>query len=120
MQVTRHTKRGLYEKIYSAVVSEGNLLKPDLVIYLQASVEVLVDRIRKRGRDFEKPISKDYIYRLSQGYNYYFSHFIAGIPLAIVNTDEVDLVKDKGAYETVKNFVLNLKGGTHYLTPTAG
>jgi deoxyadenosine/deoxycytidine kinase len=106
----------LYEKVYSAVVNEGNLLKPDLVVYLQASVEVLLERIKKRARGFEKNISKDYIHNLSQAYNHYFTHFTGGT-LAIVNTDEVDFVNDKKAYANIKDFILNLKGGTHYYAP---
>jgi deoxyguanosine kinase len=106
----------LYEKVYSAVVNEGKLLKPDLVVYLQASVEVLIERIKKRGRGFEKNIPKDYVYNLSQAYNHYFSHF-TGSPLAIVNTDDVDFVSDRKAYALIKDFILNIKGGTHYYTP---
>lgn len=106
----------LYEKVYSAVVNDGNLLKPDLVVYLQASVEALIERIKKRGRSFEKNINKEYIYNLSQAYNHYFSHFNGG-SLAIVNTDEVDFVNDKKAYANIKDFILNIKGGTHYYTP---
>lgn len=106
----------LYEKVYKVVVNEGNLLKPDLVVYLQASVEVLLERIKKRGRTFEKGINKEYIYNLSQAYNHYFTHFSGGT-LAIVNTDDVDFVNDKKAYNNIKDFILNLKGGTHYYTP---
>lgn len=106
----------LYEKVYKAVVNEGNLLKPDLVVYLQASVEVLLERIKKRGRTFEKGINKEYIHNLSQAYNHFFTHF-SGSTLAIVNTDDVDFVNDKKAYKNIKDFILNLKGGTHYYTP---
>jgi deoxyguanosine kinase len=106
----------LYEKVYSAVVNEGNLLKPDLVVYLQASVEVLMERIKKRGRGYEKSINKEYIHNLSQAYNHYFSHFSGGT-LAIVNTDDVDFVNDKKVYKNIKDFILSLKGGTHYYTP---
>jgi deoxyadenosine/deoxycytidine kinase len=106
----------LYEKIYGVVVNEAQLLKPDLVIYLQASIEVLMDRIKKRGRSFEKSISKDYLYNLSQAYNHFFSNYTAG-PLAIVNTDEVDFVGDKKAYKMIKDFALNIKGGINYYTP---
>jgi len=109
----------LYEKIYSAVVNEGNLLKPDLVIYLQASVEVLFDRIKRRGRNFEKTISKDYIHNLSEAYNHYFSHYTGG-RLVIVNTDEVDFVNDEEDYEMIKKYVLNVKGGINYYTPRKG
>ena len=106
----------LYEKIYGIVVNEANLLKPDLVIYLQASVDVLMDRIKKRGRSFEKSVSKDYLYNLSQAYNHFFSNYTAS-PLAIVNTDEVDFVNDKKAYKMIKDFALNIKGGINYYTP---
>lgn len=107
---------GLYEKVYKAVVDEGELLKPDLVVYLQAGVDVLMERIKKRGRGFEKGISKEYIFNLSQAYNHYFTHFTGG-SLVIVNTDEVDFVNDKKAYKNIKDFILGIKGGTHYYTP---
>ena len=106
----------LYEKIYSVVVNEAQLLKPDLVVYLQASVDVLYDRIKRRGRSFEKGISKDYLYNLSQAYNHFFSNYTAS-PLAIVNTDEVDFANDRKAYKMIKDFVLNIKGGINYYTP---
>lgn len=106
----------LYEKIYSAVVNEAKMIKPDLVIYLQASTDVLTDRIKKRGRSFEKGIPKDYLYDLSQAYNHFFSNYTA-TPLAIVNTDEVDFANDKKAYAMIKNYVMNIKGGINYYTP---
>ncbi len=106
----------LYEKIYSSVVNEGNLAKPDLVIYLQASIETLMERIKKRGRSFEKSVSKEYLYNLTQAYNHFFSTFTSA-PLAIVNTDEVDFASDKKAYQMIKNYVLNIKGGINYYTP---
>ncbi|HPI02637.1 MAG: Deoxyguanosine kinase [Candidatus Aerophobetes bacterium ADurb.Bin490] len=107
----------LYEKIHKAVVDEGSLLKPDLVIYLQASVETLMERIKKRGRKYEKTINKDYISELSEAYNYFFSHFPRTTPLVIVNTDEVDFVNDRKAYELIRDYVLNIKGGINYYTP---
>jgi deoxyguanosine kinase len=110
----------LYEKIYKAVVDEGSLLKPDLVIYLQASVDVIADRVKKRGRKYEKSLPKDYIYDLSQAYNYFFSHFSKATPLVIVNTDEVDFVNDRKAYEMIRDYVLNVKGGINYYTPRMG
>ena len=106
----------LYEKIYGVVVNEAQLLKPDLVIYLQASVDVLMDRIKKRGRSFEKSVTRDYLYNLSQAYNHFFSNYTAS-PLAIVNTDEVDFAKDKKAYAMIKDFALGIKGGINYYTP---
>lgn len=109
----------IYEKIYSILTNEKKLIKPDLVIFLQASVEVLIERIKKRGRDFEKNISKDYIFNLSQAYNHFFSHYNSS-PLVIINTDEIDFVNDKKVYNSIKNFALNIKGGVHYFTPSKG
>jgi len=107
----------IYEKIYNAVVKDGKFLRPDLIVYMQASVDVLMDRIKKRGRDFEKNISREYVDGLSQAYNYFFSHYTGMMPLAIVNTDEVDFVNDEKAYWMIKDFILNIKGGIHYFTP---
>ncbi len=109
----------IYEKIYNILVNEKNLIKPDLVIFLQASVDVLMERIKKRGRDFEKNISKDYIFNLSQAYNHFFSHYNAS-PLVIINTDDIDFINDKKIYNSIKNFSLNVKGGVHYFTPSKG
>lgn len=109
----------IYEKIYNIITSEKKLIKPDLVIFLQASVEVLIERIKRRGRSFEKKISKDYIFNLSQAYNYFFSHYNVS-PLVIINTDEIDFINDKKVYNSIKNFVLNIKGGVHYFTPSKG
>ncbi|HRU39800.1 MAG TPA: deoxynucleoside kinase [Candidatus Goldiibacteriota bacterium] len=109
----------LYEKIFSVVVNEGKMLKPDLVVYLQASVEILLERIKRRGRVFEKNIPKDYIHNLTQAYNHYFSHF-TGCPLVIVNTDDVDFVNDRTAYKNIKDFIMSVKGGINYYTPRKG
>ena len=79
-------------------------------------MDVLYDRIKRRGRSFEKGISKDYLYNLSQAYNHFFSNYTAS-PLAIVNTDEVDFANDRKAYKMIKDFVLNIKGGINYYTP---
>ncbi|MCX7698404.1 MAG: deoxynucleoside kinase [Candidatus Goldbacteria bacterium] len=109
----------IYEKIYNILINEKKLIKPDLVVYLQASVDVLMERIKKRGRSFEKNISKDYIFNLSQAYNHFFGHYNSS-PLVIVNTDDVDFVNDKKVYDSIKNFILNVKGGVHYFTPSRG
>jgi len=107
----------LYEKIFPIVVDEQKILKPDMVVYLQASTDVLIDRIKKRGRDFEKHISKDYINKLSDAYTYFFAHYSRGIPLVIVNTDEIDFVGIEDHYHMVKQFIMSVKGGTNYYTP---
>ena len=94
----------------------NRLVKPDLVVYLQASIDVLLDRIKKRGRSFEKSVNKDYLYNLSQAYNHFFSNYTGG-PLAIVNTDDVDFVNDPRAFKMIKDYILSIKGGINYYTP---
>lgn len=108
---------GLYEKIYPVVVNEQSVKRPDLIIYLQASVETIFERIKKRGRQFEKHIHKDYIHNLTQAYNHFFSHYSGGATLAIINTDEVDFANDEAAYKMIKDYVLGLKGGVNWFTP---
>ena len=63
----------LYEKIYNLL--DKDIIKPNLVIYLQASIDTLMERIRNRGRSFERRISEDYIRLLISSYNEYFFHF---------------------------------------------
>lgn len=110
----------IYEKIYAAVINENEIIKPDIVVFLQASVDTIIERIKKRGRDFEKNISADYLEKISQAYNYFFSHFPRTIPLVIINTDEFDIFKNEEEYERIKKFILNVKGGVHYYKPHKG
>lgn len=107
----------LYEKIYPVAVNERSIKRPDLIVYLQASVETIFDRIKKRGRPFEKHIHKEYIHNLCQAYNHFFTHYTGGATLAIINTDEVDFVSSPEGYKMIKDYVLNLKGGVNWFTP---
>ncbi len=63
----------VYEKLYP--VLENEVPKPDLVIYMQASVSTLMERIGRRARDFERNMEPDYLERLSEAYSYYFFHY---------------------------------------------
>ena len=78
----------LYEEVERHLAIE--LPKPDLVIFLQASPETLMWRIRKRGRSYEKRITEGYIERLVDAYNYFFFGY-KDSPLLIVNSDNLDL-----------------------------
>jgi len=73
---------------------EKNLAKPDLVVYLQSSVERLMQNIKQRGRPYEKGMSKQYISDLNDAYNYYFFRY-KGSPLLIVNATEIDFVSNE-------------------------
>ena len=79
----------LYEKVYAHVKPEAPT--PDLVIYLQAPVETLVDRVKERGVDYERTISAHYLARLADAYSRYFYQY-EDAPLLIVNSERLNFV----------------------------
>ncbi|MBN1294047.1 MAG: deoxynucleoside kinase [Candidatus Latescibacteria bacterium] len=80
--------------LYNTVcdVLEPKLRAPDLVVYLQASTNHLLDRIKKRGRTYEKNMSHEYLEALNNAYNDFFFHYTHA-PVFIVNTDEINFVE---------------------------
>lgn len=83
-------------KLYDTLASqlEKNIIKPDLVIYLQSNVDRLMENIRKRGRPFERDIQRSYIEQLNEAYNHFFFAYKA-TPLLIVNTSDLDFVNNQ-------------------------
>ena len=79
----------LYDSIFN--IMTGVSAKPDLVVYLQSSVDRLLGNIQIRGREYERSISPDYLRSLSDAYNHYFYHYRQA-PLMIINTTEIDFV----------------------------
>lgn len=104
----------LYEKLAS--VLEKDVPKPDLVVYLQASSEVLLNRIRERNRSYEKPIDLDYIRALNEAYNHYFFHYTR-TPLLVVNTDRIDFVNNEKDLKDLLNLLATPISGTKYYVP---
>ena len=104
----------LYDSIYRLLVP--TVPRPDLVIYLQARPEVLLSRVRKRGVDYERNISLDYLKTLSDAYNEYFFHYNE-TPLLVVNTSEIDFVESPRDLEHLVREVKSVKRGTHHYIP---
>lgn len=104
----------VYEKLYP--VLEPEVPRPDLVIYMQASVPVLLERVRRRGREFERSIEPDYLKRLSEAYSYYFFHY-RETPLLVVNTDEIDFVNDPADLEGLIDQIGRCRRGTQVYVP---
>jgi deoxyguanosine kinase len=77
---------------------EHNIATPDLVVYLQSSVQRLLLNIKHRGRSYESDMPESYIKDLNEAYNYFFFRYKA-TPLLIVNAAEMDFVGNKGHYE---------------------
>ncbi len=108
------TEYGLYEKVYERVVTECP--KPDLVIFLQAPVDVLLDRIAKRGIRYEQWLERAYLEKLMQAYAHFF-HAYDAAPLLIVNSASIDPVNDERDYLMLLNEINRKRSGRHFFNP---
>jgi deoxyguanosine kinase len=105
----------LYETLLSAI--ERNIPTPDLVVYLQCSLERLMSNIRRRGRKMEENISEDYIRDLNEAYNYFFFRYKA-TPLLIVKASDIDFVGNKEDFEDLLEQILRPnKAPVEYYNP---
>jgi deoxyadenosine/deoxycytidine kinase len=103
----------LYQRVYELL--GPRVVKPDLVIYLQVRLEVLLSRIRKRGRDFERDIDPAYLEALSKAYSDFFFHY-DDTPLLVVNTSDLDLTVAGDEVEALLNVIRrHRKGVQHYI-----
>lgn len=105
---------GLYERIYQHLGPQ--VMKPDLVVYLQARQDVLLGRIKKRGREFERKFDADYLAELSRTYNDFF-HRYEETPLLIVNASEVDYSENEADLDDLIKQMGQVKAGQHYFQP---
>jgi deoxyguanosine kinase len=101
----------LYERLVK--ILEKDIAKPDVVVYLQATTDVLLERIRKRGRPFEKDMPHDYIDTLNRAYNHFFFHY-DDTPLIMVNTDSLDLPKSPAHIDRLIQAMNTHRKGTMY------
>jgi len=103
----------LYQWIYQLL--DQRIVKPDLVIYLQAPVSVLLKRIRKRAVSYEKDIDPDYVEKVSKAYaNFFFQY--NETPLLVVNTSSIDFVKRDADLKNLIREIQNADKGVRYLT----
>lgn len=104
----------LYEQIYG--ILEPKIVKPDLVIFLQADTDVLLRRIRQRGRPFEKEINRDYIAAVNEAYNQFFFRY-SETPLLVINTSDIDFVRRREDLDDLIKQIMSMKRGTQYYVP---
>jgi deoxyadenosine/deoxycytidine kinase len=105
----------LYETLLTAI--ERNVPTPDLVVYLQCSVDRLMNNIRCRARKMEENISEDYIRDLNEAYNYFFFRYKA-TPLLIVKATDIDFVGNKDDFEDLLEQILRPnKAPVEYYNP---
>ena len=97
----------LYDKVYSHLKLQTPT--PDLVIYLQAPVTTLIDRVHKRGVGYERGISEHYLARLADAYSRYFYQY-AGAPLLIVNSERLNFVDEPGHLQLLRSRIGAMRG----------
>jgi len=104
----------LYDRI--ARILEREVPVPDLVVYLQTPTSVLLDRIRMRGRPFERSLDEGYLQELNDAYNYFFFHYDVA-PLLIVNTAQLDFVAREDDFDDLVRQIERHEHGTAYYSP---
>ena len=104
----------LYEQVYQQLVTETP--QPDLVIYLQAPTEVLVDRIRKRGLLFERNMERRYLDELVEAYTRFFLGYHESA-LLMVNAENLNFVENDEHFKLLLEQAGNIASGRHYFNP---
>lgn len=104
----------IYERLYNLLAE--SVPKPDLVIYLQGSLETCMKRVKKRALSFEKAISAEYVRQLIEAYNYYFYHYDE-TPLLVVDTNEVDYVHKPEHFDDLVEQIKKTRKGVQYYVP---
>ena len=105
----------LYVNVFKHLTVDAPI--PNLVIYLQAPTEILIDRIQKRGIPAEQFIEREYIENLSAAYTEFF-HYYTKSPLLIINTSEINLVSDDKDYQHLVDYIASNPTGTNFLNPS--
>ena len=107
----------LYNRLLEQL--RGKIATPDLVIYLQATPEVLKKRLRKKGAAAESAISDDYLEEVARAYEHFFFHY-TGSDLLIVNTSDIDFVDRNEDLQELLRKVSEPVRGTQYFLPLGG
>ena len=101
----------LYQTIYDTLRPQAP--RPDLVIYLQAQPETLVQRVKKRGIDYERGMGEEYLGALADSYNRFFYHYIDA-PVLIVNSEHLNFVDRDGDLELLLHRIAAMRGGREF------
>ncbi len=105
----------LYDTVYQQLTIDAPT--PDLVIYLQAPADILMQRIQQRGIEAEQQIKYDYLEQLNEAYSQFF-HYYDEAPLLIVNATQIDLLNNEQQYLQFVDYLLNIRTGRHYFNTT--
>ena len=97
----------LYQQIFDTLRPQAP--NPDLVVYLQAQPETLYERVRRRGVDYERPITEEYLALLADSYSRFFYHY-SGSPVLIVNSERLNFVTQDGDLELLLGRIRGMRG----------
>ena len=106
----------LYEKVYADLKLQAP--DPDLVIYLQAPVEALQERVKRRGIDFEQGMKHDYLRRLAESYSEFFHRYDAA-PVLMVNSENLNFVSQKGDFDLLLERMAKMRGPREFFSRAA-
>lgn len=104
----------LYERVHALL--QVRVPTPDLVIFLQATTDALLQRIAIRGKGYEREIGRKYLDDLNAAYTHFFFHYTAS-PLLVVNTSDIDFVNRKEDFEDLIEKIGQTRAGMHYYVP---
>ena len=107
----------LYEEIYDSLDLQPS--RPNLVVYLQAPVHMLLDRIRRRGIEFEQQIDPRFVESIAEAWAKFF-HFYDRSPLLVVNAAEIDFASNPAHLEALLDCMMAMEGGRQYFNPNPG
>jgi len=104
----------LYEQVFQLL--RATIIRPDLVIFLQARTDILKERIRKRSRVYEKSVAADYLEQINQAFNTFFFHYTE-TPLLVINASDIDFVHVPSDLEELVFEIEKMEKGTKYYVP---
>ncbi len=104
----------IYDKLYAML--EPQVPQPDLLIFLQAETRTLVERIKRRRREYEQEISETYVNEVNKAYNYYFFHYVQ-TPLLVIDTTSIDFVHQSEHLDELEQQIRKMDRGVQYYRP---
>jgi deoxyadenosine/deoxycytidine kinase len=106
----------LYQKVYADLALQAPT--PDLVIYLQAPVDALQERVRRRGVEYERSMDADYLQRLANTYSEFFHRYEAA-PLLIVNTSHLNFAESEADFQLLLERIGKMRGPREFFNRAA-
>ena len=106
----------LYQKVYADLAPQAPT--PDLVIYLQASIDTLQERVKRRGVEFERGMDADYLQRLANSYSEFFHRYEAA-PLLIVNTSNLNFAESEEDFQLLLERITKMRGPREFFSRAA-